>query len=163
MRTNNKFFIGDDYHLRLGIFISNLRYCQEFNKRKGLSYKVGINKFLCHTPSEYKSLLGVQTSSFRSIPKKQSITKSKQTIPDSFDWKSKGVVNPVKDQSSCGSCWAFSSISTSESAYAISTGNLLRFSEQNLIDCSESCNGCTGGWPMLALYDVYNRYTIRPI
>lgn len=152
MRMNNKIFIGDEYHFRLGIFISNARYFQEFNKRKGLTYTVGINQFSCHTPTEYKSILGVKIHRVPSHNQAPTLSKKKST-PETFDWRDEGVVNPVKNQGSCGSCWAFSSIATSESAYAISTGNLLTFSEQNLVDCAPapSCEGCSGGWPIDAL------------
>ena len=71
----------------------------------------------------------------------------KSDIPDSFDWRDKGIVNPVKNQGSCGSCWVFSAIATSESAYAIATGKLIQFSEQNLVDCAIKWLGCSGGWP----------------
>lgn len=59
MRTNNIFYTGDDYHLRLWIFISNIRYYQEFNKKKGLTFIIGINQFSCYTPAKYNSILGV--------------------------------------------------------------------------------------------------------
>lgn len=151
MRTNNKFYTGDEYHLRLGIFLTHFRYCQEFNRRNGLTFRVGINQFSCHTPAEYKALLGFRgsTKSSRNII----IPKPKADIPDSYDWRDKNVVNPVKDQGSCGSCWAFSAIATSESAYAIATGKLFQFSEQNLLDCAPFL-GCDGGWPDAACYFI---------
>ena len=154
MRTNNKFYTGDEYHLRLGIFLSHARYVQEFNRRNGLTYRVGINQFSCHTPAEYKAILGGRIS--KEISKKVVSSKSRTAAPESYDWREKGVVNPIKDQASCGSCWAFSAISTSESAYAISTGNLLQFSEQNLVDCAP-CYGCNGGWSDVACNFVIDR------
>lgn len=58
MRSTNSFFSGDEYHLRLGIFLTNSRYVQQFN-RKSKSFKLSLNKFACLTPQEYQSMLGV--------------------------------------------------------------------------------------------------------
>ena len=59
----------------------------------------------------------------------------------------KNVVTPVKDQKTCGSCWAFAAVAGLESHYALVTDKLVSLSEQNLVDCStsEGNKGCNGG------------------
>jgi C1A family cysteine protease len=66
-------------------------------------------------------------------------------IPESFDWRTKGVVSPVRNQAGCGSCWAFSTIAVLEARYALKYGKLQNLSEQQLINCVTTCNGCNGG------------------
>ncbi|KAL3617042.1 hypothetical protein CASFOL_039436 [Castilleja foliolosa] len=58
-----------------------------------------------------------------------------QQIPDSLDWRDAGAVTPVKDQKTCGACWAFAAVGAVESAYKIATGELISLSEQELVDC----------------------------
>ena len=64
-----------------------------------------------------------------------------------MDWRLYGAVTPVKDQASCGSCWSFGSVGTLEGTNYLQTGNLVRFSQQALVDCSWGFgnNGCDGG------------------
>ncbi|EER02229.1 cysteine protease, putative, partial [Perkinsus marinus ATCC 50983] len=60
------------------------------------------------------------------------------TLPSSVDWRDKNVLTPVKNQGGCGSCWAFCVTGALEAKHAIATGELLSFSEQQLVDCSRS-------------------------
>jgi len=66
-------------------------------------------------------------------------------IPESIDWREEGVVTPIKNQGHCGSCWTFSATGAMEGAYAIYSGILKSFSEQQLVDCVKKDNGCNGG------------------
>jgi len=70
------------------------------------------------------------------------------TRADSVDWTTaQGIVNSVKDQGQCGSCWAFSAVGTLESAYALASGELHALSEQQLLDCQDYYqSGCSGGY-----------------
>jgi len=47
-----------------------------------------------------------------------------------IDWREKGAVTPVVDQGICGSCWAFATVATLESANFIKNGELLTLSQQ---------------------------------
>ncbi|TBW28258.1 C1 family peptidase [Gramella sp. KN1008] len=62
-----------------------------------------------------------------------------------FDLREINGVTKVKDQGSCGSCWAFTSLASIESSYKLLNNKELDLSEQQLVNCSPN-NGCTGGW-----------------
>lgn len=57
--------------------------------------------------------------------------------------------NPVvRDQGDCGSCWAFSTIATTEAFYYQIKKVHINLSQQELVDCdTQGGNGCEGGWP----------------
>jgi cathepsin L len=150
MRDTNNIFVGDEYKFRLGVFAQNQRRVQEFNRAS--SYKVEMNKFATYTEAEYKTLLGHRPSHVEG-----KATVSNLKAPESVDWRDKNIVNPVKDQAQCGSCWAFSVIQAQESQWALKKNQLPSLSEQNLVDCVTSCYGCNGGDEYIS-YDYVIKY-----
>ncbi|ESO99545.1 hypothetical protein LOTGIDRAFT_203670 [Lottia gigantea] len=77
-----------------------------------------------------------------------------ETIPEQFDWRNvndNNYVSPIRNQESCGSCYAFSSMAMNEARVRIMTNNTLQpvFSPQDIVECSEYSQGCAGGFPYL--------------
>ena len=67
----------------------------------------------------------------------------------SFDWRTvngQNYVSPVKNQGSCGSCWAFGTVAPLEAKLLISGGGLADLSEQYLVSCNNNGWSCSGGW-----------------
>jgi C1A family cysteine protease/alpha-D-ribose 1-methylphosphonate 5-triphosphate synthase subunit PhnH len=66
------------------------------------------------------------------------------SFPATFDLRTLGRVSPVKDQGSCGSCWAFATYGSGESTTL--PGALYDFSENNLKNAAGFDYGsCAGG------------------
>jgi len=69
-----------------------------------------------------------------------------ESLPSKFDWRMKGGVPSVRNQRSCGSCWAFAIAGVMESAIRIFADNTVDLSEQYLVSCNYDGYGCEGGW-----------------
>merc|ERR1711894_297839 len=111
---------------------------------QNLSYKLGHNQFSASTKEEMKQLLGFKKNSKWNVPHVGTHVASGE-VAASIDWTTKGVVNPVKNQGQCGSCWAFSTVGAIESRSAIATGSLPNLAEQQFVDCDKVDSGCQGG------------------
>lgn len=66
-----------------------------------------------------------------------------------FDLREVNALSPIRNQKSCGSCWAFSAIASIESSNLIINGNTQDLSEQQLVNCVDypikDVGGCNGG------------------
>jgi len=151
MRETNNLFVGDEYHLRLGIWLTNNRIVNQHNAGNN-NFRLSMNHLSHFTQSEYMSLLG-----FKPSIKTRNVVASGKTTLESIDWRTRGIVNPVKNQGQCGSCWAFSAVQAQESQWAKEQGVLLTLSESNLVDCAINCFGCSGG-RMDDAYDYILKY-----
>ena len=70
----------------------------------------------------------------------------REGLPSSFDWRTHGACTPVRNQFSCGSCWAFAAVGTVESYLLITRALSVDVSEQWVISCTTAGNCINGGW-----------------
>lgn len=162
MQKNNRNYLTKEEHsARLKIFKANLDLVRAHDA-VATGFKIGINKFSDLSLEEFEKMQG-----FRQLPEINKFLdeddeddqveptnktegpkgRGLQDYEDSIDWRQKGVLTPIRNQGSCGGCYTFSTVCAIEAAYKIQTGNLVSFSEQQILDCSTRYgnSGCGGG------------------
>jgi C1A family cysteine protease len=140
--------------VRFRVFSENFNKINSHQNNTNRTFNMSVNQFADLTSQEF-------TAFYLTVKVNQTgnATFLNATTVDSVDWRTSGKVSPVKNQASCGSCWAFSATGAMESAAAIKTGVLPLLSEQQLVDCSRKYGnqGCNGGWMAQAFkYTVEN-------
>ena len=138
---------------KFSTFRNNVREIIAHNSDPTQTWEREINYFTDMTEEEAKRHLNImeeQKCSATASPRNVYLAPS----PDTWNWNDKGVVSPVKNQKSCGSCWTFSTTGALEAHYKIATGNEILLSEQQLVDCPDpkkyDTHGCNGGLPSYA-------------
>ncbi|XP_075994397.1 cathepsin K-like [Genypterus blacodes] len=137
--------------IRHAVWEKNARMVQAHNQEAALgmhSFELGMNHLADMTSEEIVAkLTGLLVPS---NPDPRSSTRGQNghvsAMPTGVDYRTKGMVTSVKDQGSCGSCWAFSSVGALEGQLAKKTGKLVDLSPQNLVDCVTENAGCGGGY-----------------
>lgn len=133
---------------RFNIFHDNLYFINDHNANANSSFTLGINQFTDMTNQEFKAKYVNGLGAVVGSTSCKSFSSSASGAPSSIDWRAKGAVTSVKDQGQCGSCWTFSATGAIEGAWAISTGKLIDFSEEQLVECAGlkyGSMGCNGG------------------
>lgn len=120
-------------------------------KRKNATWTAGETSISRLSPTEQKLRLGAELPEgfddfFRGEPA------IREAHPASWDWRNVNGVNyaaPILNQASCGSCVAFSAVSTLETQMNItrnSPSSPWAFSPQHLFSCGGG--SCNSGWTM---------------
>ncbi|KAF5880081.1 E3 ubiquitin-protein ligase, partial [Clarias magur] len=112
----------------------------------------GVNRFSALSTQQFKDLYlrahPHEVSKYRFF---QDGRLGAPVYPRKFDWRDHGAVGPVRDQKSCGGCWAFSVVSAIESVRVKDGGTFQSLSVQQVLDCAYKSEGCMGGSPVVTL------------
>ncbi|XP_033640436.1 cathepsin B-like isoform X2 [Asterias rubens] len=117
------------------------------------TWKAGSN-FAGYSREDVEGLMGVLTPTpekFK-LPVKKPQQFGVPHFPDEFDsrdkWSSCPSIKEIRDQGSCGSCWAFGAVEAMTDRICIFHGVQFHLSAEDLATCCEDCgNGCNGGFP----------------
>lgn len=125
---------------------------------KQSSWKAGRNFPTSMPLSAIKKLMGALEDKF--IEKLENVQHDPDVIadlPENFDprdkWPNCPTLNEIRDQGSCGSCWAFGAVEAMTDRYCIYSNGTkhFHFSAEDLLSCCPICGlGCNGGIPTLA-------------
>ena len=148
-RFSKRYSSFEEVEQRFAIFRDNFVAILKHNSDITQNFTLGVNQFTDLTPQEFREQyvggLKAEVGSYGC----KTFSSTASGAPSSIDWRSKNAVTSVKDQGQCGSCWTFSATGAVEGAWAISKGQLVDLSEQELVDCatgiSYGSHGCNGG------------------
>lgn len=139
----------EEYAKREAIFIENMQRIHVHNKEFAAgkhTWWMDVNRIVDWTSEEFQLTLGHKRQHPQRSPGTLSSLKPlpRNLLPSSVDWRDKHVVTPVKNQGSCGSCWAFAATETVESVYAINSSTLLELAPQAYVSCMKNPDDCGG-------------------
>lgn len=133
----------EEYSFRERIFQVNYAGIQEQNT-EAKENLYGVTDFTDRSDGELAATLSTNMSE----PEVQALAESPDDLmlgagelPSSVRWQS----TPVRQQLSCGSCWAFATVGLVETIYLSKTKLEVDLAEQALLECTKQGNTCSGG------------------
>lgn len=132
---------------------SPLRQLADEVNSKQSYWRAGVNKRFenDHDFSLAKRLCGtLETPAHLQLPIMLSEV-DEASLPAEFDarqqWPKCNSIQEVRDQSNCGSCWAFGAVEAASDRICVATGENVHLSARDLLSCCMSCgSGCNGGY-----------------
>jgi len=132
---------------RFEIFSENIDMIYASNS-KNKTYTLGVTENADKTFQEWREThLNGYKPALTAEKEERAIFQAPKAFsePDSVDWVAKGGVTSVKNQGTCGSCWAFSTVGGLEGALVPSGRKLEDLSMQHILACDKGSGGCQGG------------------
>lgn len=126
----------------------------------GSSWTAGVNeRFAGLTSFEpVKRMCGVKPNPEVKLPVKRHHVSKMASMPVSFDsrahWSTCRTIKEIRDQSDCGSCWAFGAVEVGSDRICIETSAAKQphLAATDLLSCCTACGaGCGGGDPGSAM------------
>jgi len=149
-----------DFKNELDKFKKEIENMQSEIISKGMKFRVDMNDQMKKQISDITGLI-VPPKKKKEEPENSDKAKKKPEEPEkkiaddlrkncdpkaqSFDWRKYGIVSPIRQQGTCGSCYMFSAMASYESAYSLLYKKNIDMSEQQFLDC-KNIGQCNGGW-----------------
>jgi len=138
-------------------------FINEINSAQS-TWTAGPSKFMSWSKHSIKRLMGVRPEYFEQHKLMHTIQQEVPAdLPDNFDarvqWANCPIIAEVRDQGSCGSCWAFGAVEAMSDRICIASKGAQNFhiSAEDLVACCSACGfGCDGGFPQTA-WEYYEK------
>jgi len=149
-----------EYELRRGNFAKSVAKIHAQNSKPNGLWKAGLNFFSDRTEDEkagYRGWRGPHKprhggAAAPSLSEHEA-PRDLKTMPENFDWSNLTTSKVIKNQGSCGSCWAVTTITVLEAHFEIfmlggthlqGSQNPRSFAAQELVSCIANPNHCGG-------------------
>jgi C1A family cysteine protease len=140
--TDTGLRLADDPVAKRQALESELAQMRAEMRANGWDFEIGPNPAMQYSIEQLCSFRPElqPANSYAIEPGEYAVTAA--TLPTYFV----GTYTPIKNQASCGSCWAFSTIAGLEAAIKFKNGATYDLSEQHLVSCNDYGWGCSGGF-----------------